>query len=72
MPSRRVFISYVHTPNYSDGRVSATEFGFGDVDVEIDFPINGRENLIRALMKGLQEKGVDGKKVNPLHWCFYE
>jgi hypothetical protein len=69
--SRKLFISYTHTPNYEDKKARGI-FGFGDVEVDVDFAIKNRADLIRALMKGLEEKGVTGKMVIPLNWHFYE
>jgi hypothetical protein len=76
--SRVLFISYVHVPNYVDATsklpvdVPTSIWGFGEMSVEVDYPIRNRDDLSRALDKGLAEKGVTGKRVMPMHWRFYE
>ncbi len=70
MPERRMFISFNHVPETRSG--NSTEFGFGHMSVEVDFPIRNLSDLNKAVSKGLAENGVTGKHIAVLSWRFFE
>lgn len=69
--ARRVFISYAHVQNTQNGLPTAS-LGFGQMDVEIDFPIRNGEDLTRVVYMGCEKKGLQSMKIVVLSWQFFE